>query len=44
VLKNVVSYLVCSPIWLNVPWNDCHFGFITKLTQPTKENIGRNAE
>jgi hypothetical protein len=43
VKKIVVSYLVCSQIWLNLPLNDCHFAFITKLT-PKKKTIGHNAE
>ncbi len=26
------SYLSCGQIWLNLPKDDCHFGYITKLT------------
>jgi hypothetical protein len=27
----LLSYLVCSQIWLNHLMNDCHFSYITKL-------------
>jgi hypothetical protein len=27
----LLSYLACSHIWLNLPMDDCHFGYITNL-------------
>jgi hypothetical protein len=36
-LKKLLSYLACSQKpWLNLPIDDHHFGYITKLT--TKQN------
>ncbi len=29
-LKKLVSYLACSQIWLNVPMDDRHFGYVTQ--------------
>jgi hypothetical protein len=31
------SYLASSQFWLNLPMDDCHFGYITKLTKKTIE-------
>jgi hypothetical protein len=31
-LKNLLSFLACSQIWLNLPVDHSHFGYITKLT------------
>jgi hypothetical protein len=33
VVKNIelLSYLICSQIWLSHPMDDCHFSYITKL-------------
>jgi hypothetical protein len=34
-----VSYFACSQIWLNLPMDDHHFGYITKLTKIIIEPI-----
>jgi len=26
-LKILLAYLACSQIWLNIPFNHCHFGY-----------------
>jgi hypothetical protein len=39
-LKFLLSYLASSQIWRNLPMNDTHFSYITKL--PTK-SIGLEA-
>jgi hypothetical protein len=31
-----VSYFACSQIWLNLPMDDHHFGYITKFDQKKK--------
>jgi hypothetical protein len=33
VLKILLSFLACSQIWLNLLMDDCHFGYITKLSK-----------
>jgi len=35
-LQKLVSFLARSQIWLNVPMDDRHFGYITKLTPKRK--------
>ncbi len=37
--QNLPSYLASSHIWLNLPVDHCHFGYIIKLNQKRK-NIG----
>jgi len=31
----LLSHLACSQIWLHLPMDHCHFGYITKLTKNT---------
>jgi hypothetical protein len=31
--SKTLSYLPCSQIWLNLPIDNRHFGYMTKLTQ-----------
>jgi len=35
----LLSYLVCSQIWLNHLMDDCHFSYITKLEGKKKKNL-----
>jgi hypothetical protein len=35
----LLSYLVCSQIWLNHIWVDCHFSYITKLEKKKKKPL-----
>jgi hypothetical protein len=30
-LQNLLSYLACSQIWLNLPVDHCHFGYNSAL-------------
>jgi len=33
VFKELLSYLACSQIWLNLLVDHCHFGYITNVTK-----------
>jgi 1,2-phenylacetyl-CoA epoxidase catalytic subunit len=38
--KELLSYLACSQIWLNLLVDHCHFGYITNATE--KEWLDRS--
>jgi hypothetical protein len=35
-----LSYVVYSQIWLNLPMDDCYFGYTTELTKITLACLG----
>jgi hypothetical protein len=36
-----VSYFASNQIWLNLPMDDHHFGYITKLTKKRQLNLSK---
>jgi hypothetical protein len=36
--------IIYNQIWLNLPMDDCHFGYITKLTPQKKKKKKREKE